>query len=194
MHCQAVFTSPRLRGEVGLRSNPGEGASPRVLSLWKRPLTRFLAALEIDPGSRPVRQTAMLAAARGKIACALCFYLLLAAILFMSADAQAARTRQIVRYDGVAIDVIVDGAGAGDRAAALARTRFGGLRRGGRWACGRGLSCAAAAAARHRREHRPDERHLTARFRQRYRRGHQRSSARAVRSSSATPMATGSRA
>src|SRR5260370_3561475 len=24
------FTSPRLRGEVGLRSNPGEGDSPRV--------------------------------------------------------------------------------------------------------------------------------------------------------------------
>jgi hypothetical protein len=25
-----LFTSPRLRGEVGLRSNPGEGDSPRT--------------------------------------------------------------------------------------------------------------------------------------------------------------------
>ena len=84
-----------------MRSDPGEGASPRVLSLWKRPLTRFLAALEMDLSPQ---------AGRGKIGTAV-FCLLLAAILFMSADAQAARTRQIVRYDGVAIDVIVDGAG-----------------------------------------------------------------------------------
>jgi pimeloyl-ACP methyl ester carboxylesterase len=40
-----------------------------------------------------------------------CVYLLLIATVLMSADAYAARTRRIVRYDGVAIDVIVDGEG-----------------------------------------------------------------------------------
>jgi len=40
-----------------------------------------------------------------------CVYLLLIATVLMSADAYAARTRQIIRYDGVAIDVIVDGQG-----------------------------------------------------------------------------------
>jgi hypothetical protein len=40
-----------------------------------------------------------------------CVYLLLVATVLMSADAYAARTRRIVRYDGVATDVIVDGEG-----------------------------------------------------------------------------------
>jgi pimeloyl-ACP methyl ester carboxylesterase len=37
--------------------------------------------------------------------------LLLISILLMSADAYAARSRQIIRYDGVAIDVIIEGQG-----------------------------------------------------------------------------------
>src|SRR5690242_17009385 len=36
-----LLTSPRLRGEVGLRSNPGEGDSPRIPML-RQPLTPTL--------------------------------------------------------------------------------------------------------------------------------------------------------
>ena len=39
-----TLTSPRLRGEVGLRSNPGEGASPRVRALGEAPSPDALRA------------------------------------------------------------------------------------------------------------------------------------------------------
>src|SRR5262249_51236406 len=51
-----LLTSPRLRGEVGMSASsaliPGEGASPRVLSLWKGPLTPTLSP-QAGRGSSP---------------------------------------------------------------------------------------------------------------------------------------------
>jgi hypothetical protein len=53
----ALFTSPRLRGEVGLRSNPGEGDSPRV-PLLRQPLTPTLSPQARGEGARaPVVET-----------------------------------------------------------------------------------------------------------------------------------------
>jgi pimeloyl-ACP methyl ester carboxylesterase len=72
------------------------------LSLWKRPLTR-LSSLRSKVDLSPQ-------AGRGKRGTVV-FYLLLIATLLISADAYAARTRRIIRYDGVTIDAIVEGQG-----------------------------------------------------------------------------------
>src|SRR6516165_1498852 len=51
------FASPRLRGEVGLRSNPGEEDSPRV-PLRRQPLTPTLSPQERGEGdARAFRAT-----------------------------------------------------------------------------------------------------------------------------------------
>jgi hypothetical protein len=54
LYRECVLTSPRLRGEVGLRSNPGEGDSQRTLKLrrlLKQPLTPTLSPLERGEGA-----------------------------------------------------------------------------------------------------------------------------------------------